>query len=54
MTNLISCMYTYQYLRTPLHKAAYKGHKDVMKVLLAKGANIEAMDGVSARVCMSI
>ena len=46
--------YIYQSLRTPLHKAAHEGHTDVMKVLLAAGANIEAKDGVSARVCMCI
>ena len=45
-------MYIYQYLRTPLHKAALKGHTDVMKVLLAAGANIEAKDGVSDRLRM--
>ena len=47
-------MYIYQNLGTPLHKAVFTGHTDVMKVLLAAGANIEAMDGVSTRVCMSI
>ena len=35
----------------PLHMAAHEGHIDVMKVLLVEGANIEAKDGVSARVC---
>ena len=50
----VSCMYIYQSLRTPLHEAAFNGHTDVMKVLLAAGANIEAKDEVSARVCMSI
>ena len=47
-------MYIYQSLRTPLHKAAHEGHIDVMKMLLAEGANIEAKDGVSARVCKII
>ena len=47
-------IYIYQNRWTPLHKAAHEGYTDVMKVLLAAGANIEAMDGVSARVCMSI
>ena len=47
-------MCIYQSLRTPLHKAAHKGHIDVMKVLVDAGANIEAKDGVSARVCESI
>ena len=47
-------MYIYQNRWTPLHKAAHKGHIDVMKVLVDAGADIEAKDGVSARVCMSI
>ena len=47
-------MYIYQNRWTPLHKAAHKGHTDVMKVLLAAGANIEAKDGVSARASMSV
>ena len=54
MTYLISCMYIYQNHWTPLHKAAHEGHTDVMKVILAAGANIEAKDGVSARVSMSV
>ena len=47
-------IYIYQNGETPLHKAAHEGHTHVMKVLLAAGANIEAKDGVSARVSTSI
>ena len=32
--------------------AAHKGHIDVMKMLLAEGAHIEAKDGVSDRLRM--
>ena len=30
---------------TPLHWAAYKGHKEIAKLLIAKGANVNAMAG---------
>ena len=32
--------------RTPLHKAAYRGHSTVAEVLLAKGAAADATDGI--------
>jgi hypothetical protein len=32
---------------TPLHLAAFNGHADVSKVLLAAGANVHATDDVS-------
>ena len=47
-------MYIYQNRWTPLHKAAHEGHIDVMKVLVAEGADIEAKDGVSDRLRMRI
>ena len=30
--------------RTALHKAAHRGHKDIVQILVEKGASIEAMD----------
>ena len=30
--------------QTPLHKAARKGHKDIVELLIAKGANVNAAD----------
>lgn len=32
--------------RTPLHKAAFRGHSTVAEILLAKGASIDATDGI--------
>ena len=35
---------------TALMRAAYNGHSDVIKLLLAAGASIEAKDRVSKRI----
>ena len=32
---------------TPLHKASREGHLDVVKELLSKGANVDALNNVS-------
>ena len=29
---------------TPLHLAAFKGHKEIVEMLIAKGANVNAKD----------
>ena len=34
---------------TPLHYASYRGHVDVVRILLDRGANIEAIDNVSVK-----
>ena len=36
-----------QWQQTPLHKAVARGHIDIVKILLTKGADINAKDKVS-------
>ena len=36
-----------QYHQTPLHEAAYGGRTDAVKILIEKGADVNAKDGVS-------
>ena len=36
-----------QYHQTPLHHSAMWGHTDIMKILIEKGADVNAKDKVS-------
>lgn len=38
--------------RTPLHDAAYNGHELATRMLLERGANIEARDMVGTSLCL--
>ena len=38
-----------QWGRTPCHLAAWKGHEDSVRLLIDRGANIEATDNVRAQ-----
>lgn len=40
----------WQYGRTPLHLAAYKGHIEVVRILLKAGCDLDIEDDVSAAV----
>ena len=42
-----SCIYFSQWQETPLHLACYNGHKEVVLVLLAHKANVNAQTKVS-------
>ena len=37
-----------RYGETPLHMAAFRGHKDIVELLIAKGANVNAKEKNSA------
>ena len=39
---------------TALHLAVDKGHLDIVRLLLEKGANIKAVNNVSNRTCMTV
>ena len=39
---------------TALYCAAAQGHVDIVRLLLEKGANIEAVNNVSNRTCMPV
>ena len=39
-------MYIFQFNQTPLHKAAKRGHKDVMELLIRHGARMDVVDEV--------
>ena len=39
---------------TALHLAVDKGHLDIVRLLLEKGANIKAVNNVSNRPCMTV
>lgn len=46
-SNPAACWQWLQNGETPLHWAAFDGHKDVIEVLLAKGADVKAVDEAS-------
>ena len=45
--DLIMSFILYQWQDTALHYAAFKGHVDVARLLLEKGAYVNAIDNVS-------
>lgn len=42
-----------QYGRSPLHLAAYKGHIEVVRILLKAGCDLDIQDDVSKFICLS-
>lgn len=46
------CVLCPQYGRSPLHLAAYKGHIEVVRILLKAGCDLDIQDDVSR--CMSV
>lgn len=41
-----------QYGRSPLHLAAYKGHTEVVHILLRAGCDLDIQDDVSKFTCL--
>lgn len=46
------CVLCPQYGRSPLHLAAYKGHIEVVRILLKAGCDLDIQDDVST--CLSV
>ena len=46
-------MYTMQWGNTPLHKAATGGHFEAVKLLLDRGASVDAKNNVSNRILIT-
>jgi ankyrin repeat protein len=38
-----------KYRRTPLLRAAWGGHKEIAELLIAKGADVNAKDGIGGK-----
>lgn len=47
------CFLCPQYGRSPLHLAAYKGHIEVVRILLKAGCDLDIQDDVSKFICLS-
>ena len=47
MSKYITCVHVLQAGWTPLHRAAYDGHYEAVKLLIDLGATVDAKDNVS-------